>query len=188
MAIRIIGIDPGLRRMGWGVIETSGTRLSYIASGTVTSDSDASLCNRLAALFAGLDAILTSWKPQEAAVEETFVNRDAHATLKLGQARGIALLAPARAGLIVAEYPPNLVKKTVTGSGHAEKTQIRAMIDFLLPKASPDSSDAADALAVAITHAHHRQAAQLKETMLGSHRGPSRKRSRAAWAIHCEKG
>ncbi len=168
MAVRIIGIDPGLRRTGWGVIETSGTRLSYIACGTVTSDAGAALCNRLAALFAGLDAILTRWQPHEAAVEETFVNRDAHATLKLGQARGIALLAPARAGLSVAEYPPNLVKKTVTGSGHAEKKQIRAMIGYLLPKAAPDSDDAADALAIAIAHAHHRQSVALRSAVLAS--------------------
>ena len=176
MIVRIIGIDPGLRRMGWGVIDISGTRLSHIASGTVKSDADAELCNRLAALFAGLDEILDSWKPEEAAVEETFVNRDAHATLKLGQARGIALLAPARAGLAVAEYPPNVVKKTVTGSGHADKGQIRAMIEFLLPKAKPDSADAADALAIAITHAHHRNAAKLKKTVLESHQSVRKSR------------
>jgi len=168
MVVRIIGIDPGLRRTGWGVIESSGTRLSYIACGTVTSDAAQALCQRLAALFAGLDAVLVRWQPHEAAVEETFVNRDAHATLKLGQARGIALLAPARAGLLVAEYAPNLVKKTVTGSGHAEKAQIRAMIGYLLPKASPDSDDAADALAIAIAHSQHRQAAALKRAVLPS--------------------
>jgi len=168
MTVRIIGIDPGLRRMGWGVIETSGTRLSYIACGTVTSEAAAALCDRLAALFAGLDAVIAHWRPEEAAVEETFVNRDAHATLKLGQARGIALLAPARAGLPVAEYSPNLIKKTVTGSGHAEKAQIRAMIDILLPKALPDSMDAADALAIAIAHAHHRQTARLHLALLAS--------------------
>ncbi len=176
MIVRIIGIDPGLRRMGWGVIELSGTRLSHIASGTVKSESDAELCNRLAALFAGLDKILHNWKPEEAAIEETFVNRDARATLKLGQARGIALLAPARAGLVVAEYPPNVVKKTVTGSGHADKGQIRAMIEFLLPKAKPDSADAADALAIAITHAHHRSAAKLKKIVLGSRQSVGKSR------------
>ena len=168
MVVRIIGIDPGLRRTGWGVIESSGTRLSYIACGTVTSDAAQALCQRLAALFAGLDAVLVRWQPHEAAVEETFVNRDAHATLKLGQARGIALLAPARAGLLVAEYAPNLVKKTVTGSGHAEKAQICAMIGYLLPRASPDSDDAADALAIAIAHSQHRQAAALKRAVLSS--------------------
>lgn len=173
MAVRIIGIDPGLRRTGWGLIETSGVRLSYIACGSVTSDSNAALCDRLAALFSGLDAVLTRWRPDEAAVEETFVNRDAHATLKLGQARGVALLAPARAGLTVAEYPPNLIKKTVTGSGHAEKKQIRAMIGYLLPKADPDSDDAADALAIAIAHAHHRQSLALRRAVLtGQHSAP----------------
>ncbi|MGB0086729.1 MAG: crossover junction endodeoxyribonuclease RuvC [Rhodomicrobiaceae bacterium] len=179
MAVRIIGIDPGLRRTGWGVIETSGTCLSYIACGTVTSNADDALCERLVALFAGLNAILAHWQPHEAAVEETFVNRDAHATLKLGQARGIALLAPARAGLAVAEYPPNLVKKTVTGSGHAEKRQIRAMIGYLLPRAAPDSDDAADALAIAIAHAHHRQATALRRAVLAS-QGRTRARRQPA--------
>ncbi len=171
MVVRIVGIDPGLRRTGWGVIETSGTRLSYVASGTVTSDAAEPLSSRLAALFTGLEAVLARWQPQEAAVEETFVNRDAHATLKLGQARGIALLVPARAGLRVAEYAPNMVKKTVAGSGHAEKVQIRAMIGYLLPKADPNSDDAADALAIAITHAHHRQATALKEMLLAREAG-----------------
>jgi crossover junction endodeoxyribonuclease RuvC len=168
--IRIIGIDPGLRRTGWGVIESDGPRLAYIACGTVTSDAALPLSSRLAMLFEGLGEVLALWTPQEAAVEETFVNRDAHATLKLGQARGIALLAPARAGLSVAEYAPNMVKKTVVGSGHAEKTQIRAMIGYLLPKADPKGDDAADALAIAITHAHHRKAANLKATILANAR------------------
>jgi crossover junction endodeoxyribonuclease RuvC len=180
MTVRIIGIDPGLRRMGWGVIEANGPRLSYIATGTVTSDADAALSERLAALFAGLDAVIARWQPQEAAVEETFVNRDAHATLKLGQARGIALLAPARAGLPVAEYPPNLVKKTVTGSGHAQKEQIRAMIGYLLPKAAPDTMDAADALAIAIAHAHHRQTAMLHKALLAKTGGLGVVRKRRA--------
>jgi crossover junction endodeoxyribonuclease RuvC len=180
MVVRIIGIDPGLRRTGWGVIESAGTRLSYVACGTVTSDATEALCQRLAALFAGLDAVLARWQPHEAAVEETFVNRDAHATLKLGQARGIALLVPARAGLLVAEYAPNLVKKTVTGSGHAEKVQIRTMIGYLLPRASPDSDDAADALAIAIAHAHHRQAAALKRAVLASDPARPAKRLPAA--------
>jgi len=182
MTVRIMGIDPGLRRTGWGVIETCGPRLSYIASGTVTSDASAALSDRLAALFDGLDAVIGRWLPQEAAVEETFVNRDAHATLKLGQARGIALLVPARAGLSVAEYPPNLVKKTVTGSGHAQKEQIRAMIAHLLPKAAPDSMDAADALAIAIAHANHREAAMRQSAVLAVQKVPRRKRSRSDWA------
>ena len=182
MTVRIIGIDPGLRRTGWGVIEANGPHLSYIATGTVTSDAADTLSDRLVALFAGLDAVIARWQPQEAAVEETFVNRDAHATLKLGQARGIALLVPARAGLPVAEYPPNLVKKTVTGSGHAQKEQIRAMIGYLLPKASPDSMDAADALAIAIAHAHHRQAAMLHKTLLAQTGGTGTGRRRGgAW-------
>jgi crossover junction endodeoxyribonuclease RuvC len=167
MTVRILGIDPGLRRMGWGIVESSGSKLTYISSGTVTSDAAMALCERLAELFAGIEAIIAKWQPHEAAVEETFVNRDAHATLKLGQARGIALLAPARAGLPVAEYAPNLIKKTVTGSGHAEKGQIQAMIGFLLPKAAPDTPDAADALAIAIAHAHHRQSAALKAALTG---------------------
>jgi crossover junction endodeoxyribonuclease RuvC len=146
-AVRIIGIDPGLVRTGWGVIDFDGVRLTYVASGTVRPRTDAELADRLAALFSGLESVVARWRPEEAAVEQTFVNRDAHATLKLGHARGVALLIPARAGLSVAEYAPNAVKKTVVGSGHAEKTQIRAMIGFLLPKASPDTADAADALA-----------------------------------------
>lgn len=159
--VRIIGVDPGLVRTGWGIIDTDGVRLSYVASGTIRPRTDAELANRLAALFSGLDEVVSRWRPHEAAVEQTFVNRDGLATLKLGQARGIALLVPARAGLNVAEYAPNAVKKTVVGSGHAEKSQIRAMIGFLLPKASPDTDDEADALAIAITHAHHRRARAL---------------------------
>lgn len=133
-------------------------------------------------LFAGLDEVLSRWTPAEAAVEETFVNRDAIATLKLGQARGIALLVPARAGLSVAEYPPNLVKKTVTGSGHAQKEQIRAMIGYLLPKAAPDTMDAADALAIAIAHAHHRQTAMLHKALLARTGGLAAIRKRRARA------
>ncbi len=155
-AIRIIGIDPGLRATGWGVIESDGSRLAFIACGTVSSDSGDALAARLRQLHDGLSAALAAWCPREAAVEQTFVNRDAAATLKLGQARGIALLVPALAGLAVAEYAPNLVKKTVVGAGHADKTQIRAMIRHLLPRATPGTEHAADALAIAITHAHHR--------------------------------
>lgn len=168
MTVRILGIDPGLRRMGWGIVESSGSRLSYIASGTVTSNATQALSERLVELFSGIEQIISRWQPHEAAIEETFVNRDAHATLKLGQARGVAMLAPARAGLSVAEYAPNLIKKTVTGSGHAEKTQIQAMIGFLLPQATPNSADAADALAIAIAHAHHRQAAALRSAIAQS--------------------
>ncbi len=156
-SVRIIGIDPGLRRTGWGVIESDGHRLVYVASGTVTSDAKGELAHRLVALFEGLSQVLGMWGPEEAAVENTFVNQNAAATLKLGQARGIALVTPALAHLTVAEYAPNMVKKTVVGAGHAGKQQIRAMIGHLLPRARPESDDEADALAVAITHAHHRK-------------------------------
>lgn len=160
--VRIIGIDPGLRRTGWGVIETDGVRLSYVASGLVTSQSGEDLAYRLRELFEGLCSIIASFKPVEAAVEETFVNDNARATLKLGQARGMALLAPAVRGVRVAEYSPNLIKKSVVGAGHAEKHQIQAMIGFLLPKAKFDSADEADALAIAICHANHRQMRRLE--------------------------
>ena len=159
-AIRIIGIDPGLRRTGWGIVEADGVRLTYVASGHVTSDAETDLAYRLRQLYEGLCGVIASFKPQEAAIEETFVNKDARATLKLGQARGMALLAPAQKGLRIAEYPPNVVKKTVTGTGHGEKRQIAAMIGFLLPKATFDSADEADALAIAICHASHRQSAR----------------------------
>lgn len=154
--IRILGIDPGLRRTGWGVIESDGVRLSYVASGHVSSAAGEMLAYRLRALFDGLSGVIAAHAPQEAAVEETFVNDNARATLKLGQARGMALLAPAMRGLTVAEYAPNLVKKTVVGSGHAEKRQIQTMIGFLLPKAKFETADEADALAIAICHANHR--------------------------------
>lgn len=155
--IRIIGIDPGLRRTGWGVIEVSGSRLAFIGCGTVTAPHEATLADRLCALHRGLSDVLTEHRPHEAAVEETFSNANPATTLKLGQARGIALLAPALAGLPVAEYAANLVKKSVVGAGHAEKHQIRHMIEVLLPRAVIKGEDAADALAVAVTHAHHRR-------------------------------
>ncbi len=161
-SIRIIGIDPGLRRTGWGVIESDGHRLVYVASGAVTSNAKSDLAHRLVALFEGLSQVLETWQPLEAAVENTFVNKDASATLKLGQARGIALVTPALANLTVAEYAPNMVKKTVVGAGHAGKAQVLAMIGHLLPKASPSSEDEADALAIAITHAHHRSWAKME--------------------------
>ncbi len=161
-SVRIIGIDPGLRRTGWGVIESDGHRLAYVASGTVVSIAKDTLAERLVQLFEGMNTVLAAWVPAEAAVENTFVNKDAGATLKLGQARGIALVSPALAGLPVSEYAPNMVKKTVVGTGHAGKDQIRAMIGHLLPRATPDSEDEADALAIAITHAHHRTRASLE--------------------------
>jgi crossover junction endodeoxyribonuclease RuvC len=160
--IRILGIDPGLRRTGWGMVVIDGNRLSYVACGSLATDDKASLALRLLAIHDGLRQVVSDHAPDEAAVEATFVNKDAAATLKLGQARGIAMLVPAIAGLPVAEYAPNLVKKTIVGAGHCEKAQIRMMLGVLLPKANPQSHDAADALAIAITHAHHRQSAVLK--------------------------
>ncbi|MFL9501082.1 crossover junction endodeoxyribonuclease RuvC [Rhodopseudomonas palustris] len=158
--IRILGIDPGLRRTGWGVVESEGNRLVYVACGTVEPRDTLPLAERLLAIHDGLTKVLAEHAPAEAAVEQTFVNKDGAATLKLGQARGVAMLVPAMRGLLVAEYAPNLVKKTVVGAGHADKTQIQMMLKILLPKADPKSADAADALAIAITHAHHRGAAQ----------------------------
>jgi crossover junction endodeoxyribonuclease RuvC len=160
--IRILGIDPGLRRTGWGLIEAIGNRLIYVACGLLETDERAGLGPRLVTLHDGLVEVIERYGPHEAAVEKTFVNNNAVATLKLGQARGIAMLVPARAGLTVAEYAPNLVKKTIVGAGHSEKAQIRAMLRVLLPKAEPESDDAADALAIAICHAHHRTSVMLR--------------------------
>ena len=161
MPIRILGLDPGLRKTGWGVITLEGTKLSYVACGVVTSDGDLELALRLKQLHDALTAVVSQWTPDEVAVEETFVNKDAQATLKLGHARAVALLVPALAGIPVAEYGANQVKKTVVGVGHAEKQQVQAMIRILLPKAEAKSADAADALAIAIAHAHHRKARAL---------------------------
>ncbi|MER8711396.1 crossover junction endodeoxyribonuclease RuvC [Mesorhizobium sp. M1295] len=165
-AIRIIGIDPGLRRTGWGIVESLGNSLRFVASGTVRSDDKAALAVRLCQLHDGLAEILHATMPHEAAVEQTFVNKDAAATLKLGQARGIAMLVPARAGLAVAEYAPNAVKKAVIGVGHGDKKQIHMMVKVLMPKATFDTDDAADALAIAICHAHHRQSIAYRMAML----------------------
>jgi crossover junction endodeoxyribonuclease RuvC len=165
--IRVIGIDPGLRRTGWGLVEVDGNRLGFVACGSVETNDRAPLAERLLAIHDGLVRVLDEFRPDEAAVEATFVNRDASATLKLGQARGIAMLVPARSGISVAEYAPNLVKKTIVGAGHGDKTQVRMMIGVLLPKADPRSHDAADALAIAITHAHHRQSVVLKVAAQG---------------------
>jgi len=160
--IRILGIDPGLRRTGWGLIEADGNRLIPIACGSLETSERAALSERLLAIHDGLIAVIERYAPHEAAVEQTFVNANAVATLKLGQARGIAMLVPARAGLTVAEYAPNLVKKSIAGAGHGEKAQVRMMIGVLLPKADPQSEDAADALAIAVCHAHHRTSVMLK--------------------------
>jgi crossover junction endodeoxyribonuclease RuvC len=165
-AIRIIGIDPGLRRMGWGIIESLGNSLHFVASGTVTSDDKADMASRLCQLHDGLVAVIHTHMPDEAAVEATFVNKDAAATLKLGQARGIAMLVPAKAGLQVAEYAPNAVKKSVIGVGHGEKAQIQMMVKVLMPKAVFTGPDAADALAIAICHAHNRGGIALRRLAL----------------------
>src|SRR5579863_3379936 len=167
MTIRILGIDPGLRNMGWGIIDFAGTRLSYVASGTIRSNSRDDLSTRLRMLHEGLARIIDTHAPIEAAVEETFVNRDPQSALKLGQARGIALVVPALAGVRVTEYAANLIKKTVTGTGHADKTQVALMVKMLLPKcpafdALPLTADVADALAIAITHAHHAKMAAVR--------------------------
>ena len=154
--VRIIGIDPGLRRCGWGVIESAGNRLSFVASGTIQPAVDEGLPERLVALNRALDEVLDRFLPDEAAVEETFVSTGARSALQLGQARGVVLMTPARRGLPVGEYAANLIKKSVVGSGHADKTQIQAMIRILLPAADFKGADAADALAIAICHAHHR--------------------------------
>ncbi|MFN9543509.1 MAG: crossover junction endodeoxyribonuclease RuvC [Alphaproteobacteria bacterium] len=162
---RISGFDPGLRRTGWGVLDVAGSRLSFVACGTVTTV-EGSLAARLLQLHDGIGEVLEAVSPDEAAVEQTFVNKDAVATLKLGHARAIALLVPARAGLSVAEYAPNQVKKTVVGVGHADKEQVHAMVKMLLPQSDADGPDAADALAVAITHAHWSAANRLTEAKL----------------------
>ena len=153
---RIIGLDPGLRNAGWGVIDSEGSRLVHVADGVVRADPTLSTAERLNIIYKALVEIIGEYRPDEAAVEETFVSKDARATLKLGQARGIAMLAPAAAGIPVFEYAPNRIKKTVVGVGHAEKSQIHHMLKMLLPKAKPKSPDAADALAIAICHAHQR--------------------------------
>ena len=166
--VRIIGIDPGLRNTGWGVIEAEGTRLSYVADGSVHSDADAPLATRLLQIHTQLAEILQRYAPEEAAIEETFVNKDARATLKLGQARGAAMLAPALAGINVAEYAPNVVKKSVVGAGHAEKNQMKHMVKVLLPRAELNTADSIDALAIAICHAHHRGVQTLAKILARS--------------------
>jgi crossover junction endodeoxyribonuclease RuvC len=155
--LRLIGIDPGLQRTGWGIIEAEGNRLRALGCGVLRSTQSRSLAERLAELHAGLTAVIAEWAPHEAAVEETFVNKNPVSTLKLGQARGIALLVPALAGLPVHEYATNAVKSAVVGAGHADKTQVAMMVGRLLPGLGPQGADATDALAVAICHAHHAQ-------------------------------
>jgi crossover junction endodeoxyribonuclease RuvC len=160
--VRIIGIDPGLRRCGWGIIESEGNRLRYVACGTLTPAIGDSLADRLVELHLGLRALIELHRPDEAAVEETFVNAGARSALQLGQARGVVLMTPASMGLPVGEYAANLVKKSVVGTGHAEKSQVQLMVKTLLPAADFRGADAADALAIAICHAHHRGMAALR--------------------------
>ncbi len=162
--IRILGVDPGSRAAGWAVIAVAGARLSFIAAGVVRPARALEKPQRLAFIDAALRALIDEHRPDEAAVEETFVNASPRDALTLGEARGIALAAPAAAGLSVAEYAANTVKKSVVGAGHADKRQVAAMVRVLLPAAGALAADAADALAVAICHAHHRGAAQLRRS------------------------
>jgi crossover junction endodeoxyribonuclease RuvC len=153
--MRLIGLDPGLRHTGWGIIESEGSRLRHVADGALHPPPTLPLAERLLALHAGLAAVLDRYRPAAAAVEETFVSKNAASTLKLGLARGVVLLGPALFALPVAEYSANLVKKSVVGVGHADKAQVQMMVRRLLPGASLETADSADALAVAICHAHH---------------------------------
>ena len=155
-SIRIIGIDPGLRNMGWGVIDVDGSRISYVDCGTVRSTAKEHLSTRLAELYEGLCAVFERLRPDEASVEETFVNDDPRSALKLGQARGVALVVPGIFGTPVAEYQPSTIKAALTGSGSAEKAQVARMVAIVLPKARIAGPDSADALAAAVTHAHRR--------------------------------
>jgi crossover junction endodeoxyribonuclease RuvC len=152
--MRVLGIDPGLRVLGWGLIDVAGSRLTHVANGLCRSEGE-DLALRLLSLHDQLVAVVARFAPDAAAVEQTFVNKDAAGTLKLGQARGVAMLVPARAGIAVGEYAPNAVKKAVVGVGHAEKRQIDHMVRLMLPGAEIAGPDAADALAIAICHAYH---------------------------------
>lgn len=155
--MRLIGLDPGLRTTGWGVVEVEGSRIRHVANGQVQSDGEAPTAARLCQLFAGIEAVIEQLRPGSAAVEETFVNVNATTTLKLGLARGVALLVPGRLGIEVAEYSTTAVKKAVVGVGHADKVQVQAMVQRLLPGVQLAGPDAADALAVALCHGHHLQ-------------------------------
>ena len=153
--MKILGLDPGLGTTGWGLIEADGNRLRHVANGQLGTDSRAELPQRLAHLADQLEALIAEHSPETAAVEEVFVNKNPQSTLKLGQARGVAIMLAARAGIAVGEYAARLVKKAVVGNGNAEKVQVHAMVSRLLPGVAIAGPDAADALAVAITHAHH---------------------------------
>ncbi len=166
--MRVLGLDPGLRTTGWGIIDMDGNRLSHVADGVVRSDDRLALAERLVQLHQGVRAVIARWHPAEAAVEQTFVNKNPESTLKLGQARGVVLLAPALDGLAVGEYSPAAVKQAVVGTGRAAKEQVGMMVRTLLPGCPVASPDAADALAVAICHAHHRvTAARLAKAVRG---------------------
>ena len=164
-AIRILGLDPGLRLTGWGIITINGARLSHVAHGVIKPDNTAPFATRLLTLFDGIMDVIAQYAPHEAAVEETFLNSNAASTLKLGHARAAALIAPAKAGLPVAEYAAKVVKKAVVGTGGADKDQVAFMIARLLPTAGSPTADAADALAVAIAHAHARQISNLNRRL-----------------------
>jgi crossover junction endodeoxyribonuclease RuvC len=169
--MRLLGLDPGLRRTGWGVIEASGNRLSYVADGVIAVSDRMPLAERLAALYRALTEMLDRQGPDSAAVEETFVNKNPSSTLKLGLARGVVLLAPAERGIAVHEYSANRIKKSVVGVGHAEKAQVGMMVRRLLPGCLVAGADAADALAVAICHAHHAASASRIESLSPPGRG-----------------
>ena len=160
--LRILGLDPGLRRTGWGMIRVEGNRLSHLGHGVIAPDEKAPFSERLLALFEGISAVVADWSPDEAAIEETFMNNNAGSALKLGHARAAAMLAPARAGLPVAEYAARLVKKSVVGTGAADKDQVAFMIARILPGSAGAAADAADALAVAVAHAHARTRARIQ--------------------------
>ena len=154
--VRLLGLDPGLQHTGWGVVESTGNRLRHIADGVISTTTELSLAERLCQIHRALNALMDVWKPEEAAVEHTYVNKNPGAALKLGQARGVVLLAPALLGIPVAEYQAMEVKRAVVGTGHADKVQVQDMVRRLLPGAVIKRADAADALAVAICHANHR--------------------------------
>ncbi len=160
-AVRVLGLDPGLRVTGWGIVESEGARLRHVANGCVVSDDSRPMADRLVQLYDGLMAVIEAHAPDAAAVEETFVNKNASSTLKLGAARGVVLLAPARAGIPVAEYATNAIKKSVVGVGHAAKEQIQMMVGRLLPGVALAGADAADALAAAICHVNHASTAAV---------------------------
>lgn len=166
--MRILGIDPGLQKTGWGIIESEGHALRFVACGLIKSNTADSLPERLRHIDEELSSVVKQWTPDSAAVEETFVNKNPASALKLGQARGVALVVPARMGLPVSEYSANLVKKSIVGAGHAAKGQIGMMIRVLLPACGPQGEDESDALAVAICHAHHAHSAKTLQKALVS--------------------